>query len=179
MRHYVPMGMALLLLTGGAAREAAAQRRAPGTTATYFATARAVRVPVVANGERLDRDALMIREAGRTLLPMRSLFSALGAQVVWNARERAVYAWRTDGTGVRFGVGEREAQLLLMPGPNQTATVTETRVLDAPATLIQGTLYVPVRAASELLGTEVRWDAETATVHIGTNLPEAAGDGSE
>jgi len=109
----------------------------------------------------------MLKEVARTLLPMRALFASVGAQVVWNGRERAVYAWKTDGTGVRFGVGEATAQALIMPAPGQEATVIETRNLDAPAQLIRGRLYIPIRAAGELLGSEVRWDGSLPAVYIG------------
>ncbi|MGV3723874.1 MAG: copper amine oxidase N-terminal domain-containing protein [Actinomycetota bacterium] len=143
---------------------AAAQPRAGFA---YLATARTTPVPIIVSGVRLSTPAIMLRDVGRTVLPMRALFTSLGAQVVWNARERAVYAWKTDGTGVRFGVGEAQAQSLLMPGPNETATVTERRSLDAPPTLLNGRMYIPVRAASEMLGTDVVWDDEKRTVFVG------------
>jgi hypothetical protein len=131
-------------------------------------------VPVYANGKQLGTDALMLKGAARTVLPMRALFSTLGAQVVWNARERAVYGWKTDGTGVRFGVGEAEAQLLLLPGAGGDSTLIEKRKLDAPALLINNRLYIPIRAASELLGTEVRWVGSEPAVYIGESPPAEA-----
>jgi len=153
------------ILTAGTAVAAPRSRR---VTLPYVSGSRVVAVPIVAHGVRLGMDALMLKDAGRTVLPMRALFVSLGAQVVWNGRERAVYAWKTDGTGVRFGVGEAEAQSLLMPGPNEKATVTERRKLDAPPTLTGGHLYIPIRAAGEMLGTEVLWDRAKRTVFIGT-----------
>jgi hypothetical protein len=166
---------ALATICALAAVQAEGQTRRRGPTATYFAPTGTITVPVIANGERLPQDALLLEGAARTMLPMRALFTSLGAQVVWNAPQRAVYAWKTDGTGVRFGVGERVAQTLIMPGPDQQATVVERRTLDAPATLIGSRLYIPIRAAGELLGTEVRWDAEERVVHIGTNPPVVTG----
>lgn len=154
---------------------ASAAPRARRVALPYVANTRVVAVPIVAQGVRLGTDALMLKDAGRTVLPMRALFASLGAQVVWNGRERAVYAWKTDGTGVRFGVGETEAQSLLMPGPNERATVTERRKLDAPPTLIGGHLYIPIRAAGELLGTEVLWDGAKRTVYLGTPPDVAVG----
>jgi hypothetical protein len=144
-------------------------------TARYLAPTRTVPVPVYANGKQLQTNALMLKGAARTVLPMRALFTTLGAQVVWNGRERAVYGWKTDGTGVRFGVGEAEAQLLLLPGAGGDSTVIETRKLDAPAMLINSRLYIPVRAASELLGTEVRWVGSEPAVYIGDSPPADGG----
>lgn len=137
-------------------------RRASGG----FSTA-VQRVPVIVNGVTLGEDALMLKAVARTVLPMRALFTSLGAQVVWNAKERAVYAWRTDGTGVRFGVGDLEAQSLEMPAPGERAKVTEKRKLDAPPVQMGGLVYIPIRAAGEMLGTPVRWDEATASVLIG------------
>lgn len=162
-----------MLLAGTTSASAAPQARR--VALPYVANTRVVAVPIVAHGVRLGTDALMLKDAGRTVLPMRALFTSLGAQVVWNGRERAVYAWKTDGTGVRFGVGETEAQSLLMPGPNERATVTERRTLDAPPTLIGGHLYIPIRAAGELLGTEVLWDNAKRTVYLGTPPDVAVG----
>ena len=141
----------------------------------YVERSRTVPVPIVANGVRLSTPALMLRAAGRTVLPMRALFTSLGAQVVWNAQERAVYAWKTDGTGVRFGVGEAEAQAMIMPGPNERATVTERRALSAPATLVGSRLYIPIRAAGELLGADVNWDEAQRTVYIGARPETTVG----
>lgn len=170
-REYI--GALALTLTLTATGISTAAPRTRRIALPYVVGSRVVPVPIVANGVRLGTDALMLRDAGRTVLPMRALFVSLGAQVVWNEQERAVYAWKTDGTGVRFGVGEAEAQSLLMPGPNERATVTERRKLDAPPTLVDGRLYIPIRAAGEMLGTEVLWDGAARTVYLGTP-PEVA-----
>ena len=70
-------------------------------------------------------------------------------------------------TGVRLALGEAEAQMLLLPGPNERATVVERRKLDAPPMVIDSRVYIPVRAASELLGTEVQWSGSEPAVYIG------------
>ncbi len=124
-------------------------------------------VPVLVNGVKLPEDALMLKAVARTVLPMRALFTSLGTQVVWNQRERAVYAWKTDGTGVRFAVGDLEAQSLEMPAPGERAKVIDRRTLDAPPVQMGRLVYIPIRAASELLGTPVRWDNASASVLIG------------
>lgn len=142
----------------------------------YTARSRTVRVPVVANGVRLPIPALMLKDAGRTMLPMRAIFTALGAQVVWNAQEQAVYAWKTDGTGVRFALGATRAQSVTMPGLNERAQVLEERRLTTPATMVGNRVYIPIRAASELLGADVRWVNSDRTVYVGTNIPPVAAD---
>lgn len=128
-------------------------------------------VPVYVNGGRLSSDAMMIVEEGRTMLPMRALFSSLNTNVEWDQRERAVYAWTSDREGVRFEIGSREAQILKMdknPGPGNWGEVTGQRRLDVPAIVADDRVYIPIRAASEALKADVRWVASTPAVHIDT-----------
>lgn len=128
-------------------------------------------VPVLINGQRLETDAVMFTRSGRSLLPMRSLFTSLGARVEWDARERAVYAWKADGSGVRFGVGEHRVQTLRMardPFPGNWGQVIDTQPLDLPAQMMGSRIYVPLRAASEALAADVRWSSLPPTVRVVT-----------
>ena len=97
---------------------------------------------------------------GRTLVPMRKIFEALGANVNWVQEAQLVIA--TYGTSI-----------LSMEIGKNTFTVTdvmsgETRVieLDVPARIIDGRTLVPVRAISESAGRKVDWINETRTVTI-------------
>ena len=128
-------------------------------------------VPVFVNADRLPSDALLIKGAGRTVLPMRVLFEALGAQVEWDPRQRAVYAWHDDGRGVRIPVGGKSAQTLAMsenPGRGDWGRVVDTYRLDAPAMMIDGRVFVPVRFAAEALRADVRFASYEPAVHIRT-----------
>jgi hypothetical protein len=120
-------------------------------------------VAAYANGRRLEVNALMIPRSARTLLPMRSLFQALGAEVEWNQDERSVTAWTPNGVGMRFVVGKDRAQRLSRS--EQAAVSTEWR-LDAPAMLIDGKVYVPVRAATEGLQAHVRWVPSEPAIYL-------------
>lgn len=129
-------------------------------------------VPVYVNGGRLSSDAMMIVEEGRTMLPMRALFSSLNTNVAWDQRERAVYAWSSDREGVRFEIGSREAQIMKIgknPGPGNWGEVVGQRRLDVPALVAEDRVYIPIRAASEALNADVRWVASTPAVHIDTS----------
>lgn len=126
-------------------------------------------IPVFVNGGRLESDALMLRNVGRTVLPMRTLFESLGARVEWDASQRAVYAWMGDGSGVRLGLGERSAQTLRMaaePGPGNWGRITGSHALEAPAMLLNGRVFVPLRFASEALRADVRYAAHEPAVYI-------------
>jgi hypothetical protein len=128
-------------------------------------------VPVFVNGGRLGSDALLLMNVGRSVLPMRTLFESLGARVEWDPAQRAVYAWNSDGQGVRLEVGAETAQQLRMsgsPAPGNWGRVTGTRSLDAPAMMVDGRVYVPLRFASEALEADVRYSAAEPAVYIKT-----------
>jgi hypothetical protein len=139
--------------------------------AAACAPARAQPIPVYVNGERLAAEARLVPGVGRTVLPMRVLFESLGAQVAWDAQERAAYAWTDHGRGVRIAVGSRQAELLEMsptPAPGDWGRVTSTYPLDTPAQILNGRTYIPLRFASEALEGEVRYLAAEPAIHIST-----------
>ncbi|MCB6366074.1 copper amine oxidase N-terminal domain-containing protein [Intestinibacillus massiliensis] len=95
---------------------------------------------------------------GRTYVPFRAIFEAMGAQVGWDEATETVSAER-DGVSVRFVLG------------NPAVSVTEggrTRTLqtDAAPFLSNGNTLVPVRFAAQAFGANVGWDAGTQTVLV-------------
>lgn len=91
---------------------------------------------------------------GRTLVPLRAIFEALGAEVNWDGAARKVIA--TRGTTV-----------ISLPVGAFTASVNGRPVtLDAPARIVDGRTLVPLRFVSEALGAQVSWDGTTQTVSI-------------
>lgn len=128
----------------------------------------AISRPVYVNGQRLQEPAI-VAPGGRTLLPMRLLFEALDARVEWDAGQRAVYAWKRDGAGVRIPVGSTTAQILEMsnrPEPGNWGRVVGTRRLDAPARMVGARVYVPVRFAAESLNAEVQYRRPGPAVYV-------------
>ncbi|GED67752.1 hypothetical protein BRE01_14540 [Brevibacillus reuszeri] len=104
------------------------------------------------NGEELE--AAPILHNGRTLVPFRSISEALKAEVNWNPADKSV-------TVTRGGV---VVKLII---DNKIAYVNgKEKVLDIPATLIDGTTVVPSRFVSEALNADVQWEPETGTVII-------------
>lgn len=103
----------------------------------------------------LDAAPFIKPEASRTLVPLRFVSEALGAQVEWRADTRQVII-RDGETGTILTIGSQEALV-------NSAPVT----LDCPAELLPpGRTFVPVRFISEILGARVEWDQETRGVTI-------------
>lgn len=111
-------------------------------------------IAVYIDGEKqvfADRPVMV---QGRTLLPMRVLFQALGAEVGWD-----------PGTGT--AVGSREGTEVLIPIGSTTPTINGRPVkIDVPARLIGGRTYIPLRFVGEALGDDVQWDGQNRLVVI-------------
>jgi peptide/nickel transport system substrate-binding protein len=91
---------------------------------------------------------------GRTLVPMRAIFEALGAQVHWDDATSTIRAYR------------REDAIVLQLG-NRTAWVNgPSRQLDVAPVAIGGRTMVPLRFVAEALGAQVAWVDATRTVTV-------------
>jgi ligand-binding sensor domain-containing protein len=110
----------------------------------------------------LISDASPVLEHGRTLVPMRLIFEALGAQVDWVAGERKVSAL----------LGDKELTLTI--DDNIAYLNGEPIVLDVPARLIGERTMVPLRFVGESLGLKVDWDPVLRMVIL-----KEVGDGND
>lgn len=108
---------------------------------------------VVLNGQELAFDVPPVIEKGRTLVPLRVIFEALGVNVNWDDRTRTVTAAK-GGTEIKLVIGGRAYK------NNQPVA------LDVPAKIVKGRTLVPLRFVSEALGAFVFWDGATQTVTI-------------
>lgn len=118
-------------------------------------TAGMATIQVEVNGNPLTVSEPPMLVNDRTLVPLRGIFEALGAQVNWNASTRMITAHKGD-THIELGVGAHHA------------TVNgKTVQLDVPAMISRGgSTMVPLRFISEALGANVRWNDATQTVSI-------------
>ena len=99
---------------------------------------------------------------GRTLVPLRIVFEALGFDVDWNQMQQAATL-------------ERGAdQILILIGEASFITNGETTQLDVPAQIINGRTMLPLRAVLASVGYNLDWDGATRTVLITSPSQEAA-----
>ena len=89
---------------------------------------------------------------GRTLVPLRAIFEALGASVEWDNVTRTVTSERGSD------------KISLTVGADTFYKNDEPIDLDVPAQIINDRTMVPARAIAEAYGVEVAWDAATRTV---------------
>ena len=136
---------------------------APGTPAADFGSPPSGEVPILFNDRHVyakpDRlkagRVLAAIVRGQTILvPMRSLFEAMGATTSYDPSTKTV-AVSKAGANVSVTVGKAE---VIING--------ESRPLDVPPEIYKGTVVVPLRVISEGMGAYVQWLAEKRTVVV-------------
>lgn len=116
-------------------------------------------ISVLVNGRRLSFDQPPETIEGRTMVPMRAIFEALGATVQWNGSRQTIVAYNNEIV-VAMGIGMNE---MVKQEKNGEYTVT---VLSAPPYTNNGRTLVPVRAIAEAFDCSVVWDSTSQTVII-------------
>jgi len=121
-------------------------------------------VKVLLNGVELSFDVHPQLIDGRTMVPMRRIFEALGAEVDWDGETQTVTALR-DGTVIIMQI---DNVVISVDGENIT--------LDVPPQIVSGRTLVPVRAVAESLDANVDWDSNARAVVITHELTPASTD---
>lgn len=111
-------------------------------------------ITVLLNSRPLSFDQPPVIINGRTMVPLRAIFQALGAQVDWDGATRTVTA--TKGNTV----------IVLVIGSPTAFKDGRPVTLAQPALLMAGRTMVPLRFIAESLGAVVNWDGTTQTVTI-------------
>jgi len=99
--------------------------------------------------------AALVR-GGTILVPLRSMFEQMGATVSYDPASKTVDVTKS-GADVKVTVGQP-----------QVVINGETRPLDVPPIIYQGTVLVPVRVISEGMGAYVQWVPAAATAATAT-----------
>lgn len=99
---------------------------------------------------------------GSTMVPMRPIFEALGAEIEWNNYTKGVTAQKDDQI-IKLYLNDTNAYINGISTPMSTAPVT-----------INGRIMVPVRFVAESLDCYVYWDSYEKLVSIFTDADEAA-----
>lgn len=106
------------------------------------------------NGATKTMDVAPIIRNSRTMLPVRYVAEALGAEIAWDGTTSTA-TLKTADTEIKITVGAA------------TATVNGQAVtLDSPAFIENDRTYMPVRFVAETLGGTVAWDGATSTATI-------------
>lgn len=119
-------------------------------------------ITVKLDGKDIAFDVAPIIENDRTLVPLRAIFEALGAQVEWDDATKTVISAKDNRTCV-LQIGNA-SMFVSVTTDNKTDTVAKT--LDVPAKIKDDRTLIPLRAVSEAYNCQVDWDGDTRTVTI-------------
>ncbi len=111
-------------------------------------------IRVLLDGKQIEFDVPPQIVSDRTMVPIRAIFEALGAEVTWNPSTRTATATIDDYT-VECTI---DRKWMTVRG--------DTVKMDVAPVIIGGRTLVPARFAAEAFGGVVGWDGNTRTVHI-------------
>jgi len=123
-------------------------------TTTQYSDKNEIKVKV--NGEYVKFDQKPVIENDRTLVPMRAIFEALGADVEWFNDTQSVIAENKEGVRITLIIGSK----------NMLINNKDMVILDVPAKIMGSRTMVPLRAISEAFDCKVEWDGESKLVTI-------------
>ena len=112
-------------------------------------------ISVKVDGKDLAFKPAPVIENDRTLVPMRGIFEALGAELIWNEPEQLVTAVSKNDV-LFFRIGDKKLY------KNGKLIYT----MDVPAKILNDRTFIPLRAVSESLGAGVQWDGKAYRVDI-------------
>ncbi|MGN1318343.1 MAG: stalk domain-containing protein, partial [Lachnospirales bacterium] len=114
-------------------------------------------ISIFVNGNKLSFKEAPYIENGTTMVPMRAIFEALGAEVNYDNETKIISA-KKDSTVILLASGSKGAFLN-----------GEEKDLGVEVANKNGNTMVPLRFVSEALGAKVEWNGESRTVIIEDN----------
>jgi len=107
---------------------------------------------IMARGRNMKFDTPPVIKDGRTLIPVRAVSEAFGANVAWDPMQRTVTIVRGE-TEIVLGIDSMEAMVNGEQAP-----------LDVPPEIMGGRTVVPLRFVLEKMGWECKWDGENIEI---------------
>lgn len=119
-------------------------------------------IKIIIDNKELKMDVNPVIENGRTLVPFRPLFEALGLNVKWDGKNKGIYADTKTKNGsfikyISLIVGEKDAVI---------SNYGKSSVLDVPPVIKDGRTMVPLRFVSEALDMDVKWDEVNKLISV-------------
>lgn len=115
-------------------------------------------ISITVDGNVLETDTPAQIIEGRTMVPLRAIFEALGADVEWNGAEKSIKAQKGN-ISINMKI---DSNIFVV----DSDMVYE---LDVPPQIINGRTMVPARAVAESFDCEVEWNSVSRTVIITTS----------
>ncbi|GIP25789.1 hypothetical protein J23TS9_09190 [Paenibacillus sp. J23TS9] len=91
---------------------------------------------------------------GRTIIPIRVVSTHFGFQVDWNQESKTV------------NIGDKESDIALKLNSKQAVVNGKEVILDAPAQIVDGVTYVPLKFVGDAFGATISWDQTFKAAHV-------------
>jgi hypothetical protein len=121
-------------------------------------------VKIELDGALVVFDVQPVIEKERTLVPVRSVFEKMGAEVIWYAEDQKVTI-EDEYKTIEMKIGNKEA---LIYRKYDFTGIPEKVTLEVPAQIIKNRTLIPLRFIAEVLEAEVDWDEGRYTAMIKT-----------
>lgn len=119
-----------------------------------FTTAVFAAPTVTLDGQQMSFEVSPVTDNGRTLVPLRAIFEAMGATVTWDPGAQTATAIKGDTT-------------VILPLASTSPTINgQVKTLDVPAKAINGSILAPLRFVSEAFGGTVAWNQDIQLITI-------------
>lgn len=123
-------------------------------------------ISVSVNGKILYLDQAPVLKSGTTLVPMRGIFEALGANIKWDSATRTVLANTASEAELAANPAAPNTKIsLTINAPSATVNGQNVPLL-APAQIISGNTMVPLRFVGEAMGAKVKWDGAHRIIRV-------------
>lgn len=120
-------------------------------------------IKVYYGNQELQFDTPPVNINGRIMVPLRSIFEALGANIAWDTKKSVITATK-PGTNLEITLNQK------------TATKNgSTIVMDVPPMMRRNWVLIPLRFVSEAFNTSVNWNPEARLVKISNNTLPSVG----
>lgn len=113
------------------------------------------------DGQQVSFDVPPTIEDGRTLVPLRAIFEAMGATVTWDQASQTATAVKGDTT------------VILTIGSTIPTINGQVKQLDVPAKIVNGRTLAPLRFVGEAFGGVVEWNRHLS---LSASLPSQPPD---
>jgi spore germination protein len=111
-------------------------------------------IDLYVNGMEITPDVPPTIVHGRVILPARAILEPLGATLDWDSKSRTVTVYK-GANKITLIIGRKEA------------TVNGIKYsLDAPASIIQGRTFLPLRFIAETFDSYVEWNGQNRSVKV-------------
>lgn len=109
---------------------------------------------VTLDGQKLQFSVAPVIDNGTTLVPLRTIFEAMGASVSWDQNSQTAKAVKGN------------IKVVLKVGSLSPTINGQVKKLDVPAKIINGSTMAPLRFVGEAFGGSVGWDQGSQTITI-------------